>query len=234
MNSNWNIYIYIYINIHTIYIICDIFHATITSLQSGVWENNYFDIKLWDMISHPCPNYNNGGIAKLRLDWGQELVLASRTKPCGTLIRRPFYALSLLVKICPCEINVKEWNKLPPKYLQMFKTTQHVTSLFIWKCYSCVIHLVITMSNNNTKIMPQKSCLLTTLITLNIVIAFVQTILELWQSLRKIFEFRFPGCVRTLNIKPLVQISAFCSSWLSNHRLSILILTTSCSGTDSI
>ena len=56
-----------------------------TNVRIRRWISNYIHVKQWDVITHPCPNFN-GGLIKPLLKLGHGWVITSQMKTLGIII----------------------------------------------------------------------------------------------------------------------------------------------------
>ena len=141
--------------------ICDIFLLTCLdvqyqgplSLNIGIrtWIDNYINIKSWDMIIDPCPNFN-GGFAKLPLKFSDGWVITFHRKQWMWLLIHALVSVSLksLRSVSRSAIWVPKYmcragydNRFAPLVLYIMDLTFCLNLLF-----KKLLHL-ITFCNTN-------------------------------------------------------------------------------------
>ena len=95
---------------------CSLWHLLLTGISSNnigimTWVNNYIHVNHWDVITHPCRNFNGGWI-KPPLKLGHGWVIASHTTRVWLLITDPWLNLSwtMVVKGAPWINSTIYWH----------------------------------------------------------------------------------------------------------------------------
>ena len=69
------------------------------SFFKSTWMNNYIHVKQWDVITHPCPNFNSG-LVKPLLKLGHGWVITSHITQWMWLV---IHSLILVNSLCPSD-----------------------------------------------------------------------------------------------------------------------------------